>query len=402
MGGGRKERKVHWVRKEILLRKKDKGGLGFRCFESMNKAMLMKQLWRTSTPPDLQLSKVLKNKYFQNGDLRSCKPKSSDSVIWKSLCGVRNMFLIGASNYSDPDAIRWNQSSSGIYSVRSGYDVAFNWKMAEDDNVGESSNTEESSLACTRFWKLRVPGRIKLVTWKLFYNCLLVGWNLRKRGCDSNVECQFCGFKDECTRHVFLECWWASSFWKELGVAIWTGADTDSVRSWLWFLFRQNDVAMLRKVVIGIWVLHDKSISTISHCCSKVHHLCIQFDRKALVGWGGDLHLSEFSTCPFRIFCDGSWLSRSKSGGFGVVVWESDSSMECAAGCWSDCGSGFEAEIYAIVEGLKIAESHQASDARIFSDSVEAIWALQSGLGYSDDVSMLIKQAVSLMARNPG
>lgn len=43
--GGKKEKSIHWVCKDFLLKTKSEGTLGFRCFESLNNAMLMKLLW---------------------------------------------------------------------------------------------------------------------------------------------------------------------------------------------------------------------------------------------------------------------------------------------------------------------------------------------------------------------
>lgn len=79
---GKKERSFHW-------------SMGFRCFDSMNKAMLMKQLWRISKYPELLVSQILKDKYGRGGNLLHSISKPSDSAIWKSLCGISDIFKAG-------------------------------------------------------------------------------------------------------------------------------------------------------------------------------------------------------------------------------------------------------------------------------------------------------------------
>lgn len=120
---GKKDRSIHWVCKEMMHKKKAEGGLGFRSFDSMNKAMLMKQLWRITKYPELLVSKILKDKYGRGGNLLSCNPKPSDSTIWKSLYGVKEIFRAGVTITEGEEDIIWNFSSSGDYSVKTGYDL---------------------------------------------------------------------------------------------------------------------------------------------------------------------------------------------------------------------------------------------------------------------------------------
>ncbi|KAL9661961.1 hypothetical protein QQ045_026789 [Rhodiola kirilowii] len=51
-----KDRGIHWLRRDIMQMEKEKGGLGFRDYEAINAAMLMKQLWKFISHPDQLVS----------------------------------------------------------------------------------------------------------------------------------------------------------------------------------------------------------------------------------------------------------------------------------------------------------------------------------------------------------
>lgn len=68
------------------------GGLGFRCFDSLNAGMLMKQKWRVDINPDLLISRSLKQKYFRNTSLLDTKVKQRDSYVWKGIMEVMDIF----------------------------------------------------------------------------------------------------------------------------------------------------------------------------------------------------------------------------------------------------------------------------------------------------------------------
>lgn len=64
-----KERKMHWLRWEILTRPKGEGGLGFRDIHTFNLAMLAKQEWRLLKNPDSLCAQVLRVKYYPSGEV---------------------------------------------------------------------------------------------------------------------------------------------------------------------------------------------------------------------------------------------------------------------------------------------------------------------------------------------
>ncbi|XP_042944727.1 uncharacterized protein LOC122278613 [Carya illinoinensis] len=94
---GRKENssKTHWLSWQTLGKSKQKGGLGFRDFESFNLAPLAKQGWRVIQNLSSFAAQVLKAKYFANSDflLPICRP--SDSYVWKSFISARPVLKEG-------------------------------------------------------------------------------------------------------------------------------------------------------------------------------------------------------------------------------------------------------------------------------------------------------------------
>lgn len=100
------------------------------------------------------------------------------------------------------------------------------WNQSRQYNYGEMSDYSVNAAIWNKFWKTRIPNRVKLVTWCLLHNSLPVFSNLEKRGCNVSNECGFRGFKKEDATHLFMDCSWPRCLWKLLGLEkkVWQNA----------------------------------------------------------------------------------------------------------------------------------------------------------------------------------
>lgn len=81
---------------------KEKGGLGFRDFLCINKALLAKQFWRLWQDPDSFVSRILKAKYYPNSSVLEARLGNKPSFAWRSIVGscdlVKQVLYWGIGN----------------------------------------------------------------------------------------------------------------------------------------------------------------------------------------------------------------------------------------------------------------------------------------------------------------
>ena len=78
-------RKVHWMAWENMTKPKRDGGIGFRDMHLFNQALLARQGWRLLQNPDSLCARVLKSKYYPNGELVDTVFASDASPAWRGI-----------------------------------------------------------------------------------------------------------------------------------------------------------------------------------------------------------------------------------------------------------------------------------------------------------------------------
>ncbi|KAK1616516.1 hypothetical protein QYE76_022033 [Lolium multiflorum] len=84
-GDDQNSRKVHWMAWENMIKPKCKGGIGFRDMACFNQALLARQAWRLIQRPDNLCARVLKAKYYPNGNILDTVFASDASPAWKGV-----------------------------------------------------------------------------------------------------------------------------------------------------------------------------------------------------------------------------------------------------------------------------------------------------------------------------
>jgi hypothetical protein len=64
---------------------KDKGGIGFRDLQKFNQALLARQAWRLIERPDSLCVRIIKSKYYPNGELLDTSFPQACSASWRGI-----------------------------------------------------------------------------------------------------------------------------------------------------------------------------------------------------------------------------------------------------------------------------------------------------------------------------
>jgi hypothetical protein len=127
--------KLHWQKWSKLTRSKHNGGMGFRDMPLFNQAMLAKQGWRLLVNPDSLVAKVLKGKYYPQGDFLSATKRKRSSETWRAILCGREALKKGLIKRIGPgDLVNiWSNWIAGLRSMKLMVRVdGVNWETVND------------------------------------------------------------------------------------------------------------------------------------------------------------------------------------------------------------------------------------------------------------------------------
>lgn len=144
------------------------------------------------------------------------------------------------------DSWRWKHTSSGVFSVKSAYQLL----------VSESTSTDKQVY--NLIWGSKVPTKVAAFCWKLVQNKIPTMVNLQKRGVQlggGSNRCPFCSSKDETEDHLFLLCAQSAKIWKSCDQ--WWNISTARAATTKDHLLQHRDLvngSRLKEVWVQIWI----------------------------------------------------------------------------------------------------------------------------------------------------
>ncbi|XP_057793280.1 uncharacterized protein LOC131009894 [Salvia miltiorrhiza] len=318
-------RGVNWSSWHKLCVDKNSGGMGFRSLQLFNVAMLGKTAWRLLHDPEALVSRVLKAKYFPNGDYLSAKLGSSIPPPL-GLEDLRVAELIDASSNEwnvelmeqllpaeDVAAIRsiplcpnagtdlpiWHYSASGCYTVKSAYNIA-------SELVLTPSYKEEGPWP--NIWKLVVPLKVKSFLWRAAKDNLPTKAKLLSRSIQVGGECGICKEGFENSWHIFIACSFAEQCWEAAGYSLLLTtirAHCDS--------FKEAITTIMTMADRG-WRRREEWLSARNNPLSPAMESVNAVQRMPCVGW------HDISVGWVRCGVDAAFFAGDNSMGIGIVV----------------------------------------------------------------------------------
>ena len=124
----------------------------------------------------------------------------------KNICDPDEVKLIQSirpSRHIKPDGFCWTHTKSGLYTVKSGYELA---SLAQEENVEQQVLEPSINPLLSKVWNLKAPRKIKHFLWQCLTGCVAVCSRLADQHCGTERSCPRCGGDDETINHLLFEC----------------------------------------------------------------------------------------------------------------------------------------------------------------------------------------------------
>ncbi|CAA7020287.1 unnamed protein product [Microthlaspi erraticum] len=122
---------------------------------------------------------------------------------------VSRILGIPTSRVPRPYSMGWFYTTTGRYTVKSGYALAQQTLENESPNFFGPDTRQLQSQG----WKIRCTQKLQHFIWQAITGCIAVGARLRSRGMHVDPQCMRCGMAPETVNHTLFECPLALQVW---------------------------------------------------------------------------------------------------------------------------------------------------------------------------------------------
>ncbi|KAG2299870.1 hypothetical protein Bca52824_036342 [Brassica carinata] len=116
---------------------------------------------------------------------------------------------------SDHDSWVWKYNRSGVYTVKTGYDLVFSLNKKELLRCHKEKPSLNPLKA--QVWNMQASSKLKVFIWKALSGALSVVDALQDRGMKCDPVCQTCGMDGESINHFLFSCTLARQVWAYSG-----------------------------------------------------------------------------------------------------------------------------------------------------------------------------------------
>ncbi|XP_026459417.1 uncharacterized protein LOC113360085 [Papaver somniferum] len=191
--GNAEEQKCVTLKWDKVCSPVEEGGLGIRKLEDMNKALLMKFIWKMLNSQE-EWARLFLSKYKYKEDGQWCIPKD--------LLQFFNAAQLPVIKSGD-DLLIWTNSHSGCFTV--------------SDVVKKIRNPMPKLHLYKKIWNAAVLPSVSANVWKITREICPIDENLRKKGFQFASRCFICHHGEDSMNHILWHCNFSKNLWSWLG-----------------------------------------------------------------------------------------------------------------------------------------------------------------------------------------
>ncbi|XP_019170974.1 PREDICTED: uncharacterized protein LOC109166477 [Ipomoea nil] len=306
-GGG-----IRWLSWSRMCIPKKEGGLGFKSLRNFNIALLAKQGWRLLTNPSSLAARLLKARYFPNGDFLTTTIGANPSFCWRSILAGQEVLRKGCfrrigngistrvwdqpwlpdandpfvhspiqqhdptlkvSDLMIPGSNSWNVTLLDHIFIPRDVDLILKIPIANqfEDNwccrgdlrgmysvrLGYrllSTVHENIEPVWCDIWKLKLPPKALNFIWRCVHCIIPTRVALHNRRVDLDTMCPLCNLQPETLKHLFCQCIHTVSLWQNIADCNLPNDDMTFV-VWLSAYLRDGNVQKVCSITALCWCL---------------------------------------------------------------------------------------------------------------------------------------------------